>query len=450
MEVLLSVAVFGLLTTALVGAYLYGEEATMLAGNRARANLLAEEGLEAVRNIRDPAYANLTDGTYGLTTAGNQWNLSGASDTNGIFTRQVVISTVDTKRKSVTANVTWQQNPQRTGSVSLVTRLTNWIASGIGDWSSPSLSGNLDLSGNQDGVKIQTSGNYAYLIRSDSTNNFVIIDISSPDAPSLMATISVTGIPTNVFVSGNYAYVTSNNNSQELQIVNVSSPASPSVVGSYNAPGNSDANGVYVVGTTAYIVQASQASEEFDVVNVSNPASPVELGKLDLGATGYEVVVSGNYAFVASGSNTQEVQVVNISNPASMSIVGSLNLSSNTDATTLALSGSTLLVGQGSSFRTVAISTPTSPSLLGTLAVSGNVNDIALDLTGGYVFLADQDASTEFQVVDISTLSAPALSVALNITGTDPLGGVAYSSVNDRVYGAGKLNTQELSVFAPQ
>ena len=126
-EVILSSAVFVLLVTALVGAYLYGQEATALAGNRARANMLAEEGLEAVRNIRDANFANLTDGTYGLTTTGNQWNLSGSSDVTDIFTRQIVISTVDTKRKSVTANVTWQQNPQRSGAIFFITYLTNWI-----------------------------------------------------------------------------------------------------------------------------------------------------------------------------------------------------------------------------------------------------------------------------------------------------------------------------------
>lgn len=128
-EVILSSAVFVLLVTAFVGAYLYGQESTALAGNRARANMLAEEGLEAARNIRDANFSNLTDSTYGLTMAGNQWNLSGSSDTSDIFTRQMIISSVDTNRKSVTANITWQQNPQRTGLVSLVTRFTNWQSS---------------------------------------------------------------------------------------------------------------------------------------------------------------------------------------------------------------------------------------------------------------------------------------------------------------------------------
>lgn len=128
-EVILSSAVFVLLVTALVGAYLYGQEATVLAGNRARAVMLAEEGLEATRNIRDAGFSNLTDGTYGLTTTGNQWNLSGTSDVVDIFTRQIVISSVDSNRKAIIANVSWQQNPQRTSTVSLVTRFTNWQAS---------------------------------------------------------------------------------------------------------------------------------------------------------------------------------------------------------------------------------------------------------------------------------------------------------------------------------
>lgn len=450
-EVLLSSAIFVLLVTALVGAYLYGQEATAIAGNRARATMFAEEGLEAVRNIRDAGFSNLVDGTYGLTTSSNQWNLSSVRDTNGIFSRQVVISTIDSKRKSITANVAWQQNPQRTGSVSLTTRLTNWLISGgAGNWNLATSSGSIDLSGNQDGVKIQVSGSYAYLIRSNSVNNFVIVDITNPDAPSVTSTISIVGTPTNLFVSGAYAYVTSNDNSQELQVVDIANPASPSIVGSYNAPGNADANGVYIIGTNAYITRANQASEEFSVINISNPASPTELGVLDLGATGYEVVVLGNYAFIVSASNTQELQIVNVSNPASMSIVASLNLPGNIDATTISIIGNTLLIGQGKDFRTIDITNPLSPLLLGTLAISSTINDISIDLAGNYVFLADQDSSAEFQVIDITTLVTPILSTTFNITGTSSLLGVAYSSVNDRVYGVGQSNSQELTVFAPQ
>src|SRR3989338_3985470 len=113
-EIILSTAVFVLLVTALVGAYLYGQEATALSGNRARATMLAEEGLEAARNIRDANFSNLSDGAYGLTTTSNQWNLSGSSDATDIFTRSISISIIDMDRKSVVSNISWQQNPQRT------------------------------------------------------------------------------------------------------------------------------------------------------------------------------------------------------------------------------------------------------------------------------------------------------------------------------------------------
>lgn len=126
-EVLLAVSVFGLIAAGLIGGLIYGQESTALAGQRTRATILADEGLEAVRNIRDENFSNLTDGTYGLTISGNKWILSGSQDVTDIFTRQIVISSIDTSRKSVTATVSWQQNPQRNGSVILTTNLTAWI-----------------------------------------------------------------------------------------------------------------------------------------------------------------------------------------------------------------------------------------------------------------------------------------------------------------------------------
>src|SRR3989344_2213289 len=166
-ETLLAGMIFSLLITALTGVYLYGEEATQLAGNRARAVLLAEEGLEAVQNIRDANFSNISNGQHGLAVSGGQWTFSGTGDSSDIFARQVTITQLDANRKTITSNVTWPQNPQRTGSATLTTRLTFWqeFVSVIAGWADPNtLAGWRDLSGNNDGVKIQVQGNYAYLI----------------------------------------------------------------------------------------------------------------------------------------------------------------------------------------------------------------------------------------------------------------------------------------------
>lgn len=126
-EVLLSSSILILIVTALMGAYIYGSESTALAGQRSRAAFLAEEGLEASRNIRDAGFSNFSDGTKGLAISGNQWTFSGTSDTtDSFYTRQITISTIDSNRKQIISTVTWQQNPQRIGSVTLTTYLTNW------------------------------------------------------------------------------------------------------------------------------------------------------------------------------------------------------------------------------------------------------------------------------------------------------------------------------------
>jgi Tfp pilus assembly protein PilV len=125
-EVLLSISIFVIVVLAYSGALIYGQENINLAGARSRAVFLAEEGLEVVKNMRDNDFVNLTDGTYGLTVAGSNWIFSGANDVIDIFTREIEILTVDSNTKQVTSNITWPQNLQRQGNISLVTYLTNW------------------------------------------------------------------------------------------------------------------------------------------------------------------------------------------------------------------------------------------------------------------------------------------------------------------------------------
>jgi type II secretory pathway pseudopilin PulG len=94
-EVLLSISILGLLLTTLVGAVIYTQENAVMSGTRNRATFLAEEGLEAVRNIRDANFASLTEGSHGLATpSGAQWTFSGTSDNQDVFTRAVIITTV--------------------------------------------------------------------------------------------------------------------------------------------------------------------------------------------------------------------------------------------------------------------------------------------------------------------------------------------------------------------
>lgn len=125
-EVLLPVALFALLVSGLTGGIIYLQQNSIVAGRQGRALMLAEEGLEAARGIRDSGFANLSDGSFGLAEQNGAWALSPEPDQTDIFSRDITIADVSPTVKQVVSTVTWQQDAERTGSISLVTRLTDF------------------------------------------------------------------------------------------------------------------------------------------------------------------------------------------------------------------------------------------------------------------------------------------------------------------------------------
>jgi len=125
-EVLLAGGIIAILVTAFAGVYIYGQESVMLSINRNRAVMLAEEGQEAVRNIRDNNFLDLLAGTHGLSNSGSAWQFAGSSDSVGLYTREIIISDIDSETKQIVSRVLWQKNQQTEGVVELVSYLTNW------------------------------------------------------------------------------------------------------------------------------------------------------------------------------------------------------------------------------------------------------------------------------------------------------------------------------------
>lgn len=449
-EVLLAATVFAMLTSAVIGALVYGRSSTAGSGDRTRANMLADEGIEAARNIRDATYSNLADGTYGLVQSGNTWTLSGSSDTSDIFTRSVTIATSGTNRKTITSNVSWT-GAQGSGQVSVASELTNWSASLPKVWSKATQYGGLDLTGAVSGWKVDTAGSYAYLIRKASTGpNFFIINISNPSSPTVSGTLTLSGTPTNISVSGNYAYVSNSSSTSELQIVSIATPTAPTLAGSYNATGNAGGLGVYAVGTTVYLTRAANGgSDEFVVVNAANPASPTRVSGYALNVNMNEVYVSGSTAYVATSSDTQEILVINLVVPTLLTLGTAINLPGSTDATTVAGYGNTVVVGQGTILYTVSTAIPLVPVVSGSITLPAAINDVAVDSTHNYAFAGLNSSSAELQVVDINNTASPSVLKSIDATGSFSLNGIAYNPTYDIVVGASANTAQEALIFGP-
>ncbi|HNX10945.1 MAG TPA: hypothetical protein PKI61_02290 [bacterium] len=448
-EAILAGALFLMISLSLVSAVLYGQEGAALAGKRARALYLAEEGIEAVRNIQEQAFANLTPGTYGLSTTANSWVLAGASDTIDIFNRQITIANIDAQKKTVNVVINWAQNLQRAGTISLSTTLTNWRALTIGNWANPNtLAASIDLPGNTDGWRVDVVGNYAYVARAANPSNFHIIDITNPASPVLLSTTNIAGNPQDVTVAGNYAYIATTNNTGELAVYNITNPAAPTLAGSYNAAGNEDGLAVSVVGNMAYLGRVSGTDPEFYALNITNPAAIASLGSLQLSNNINEIAISGNHAFIASANTAQELQVVDITNPAAMSQLASYNAAGNGAGNDVIIAGNLLALALSTnSVALLNITTPTAPALYSSVAIGGIANGISFGNNDTYLFVASANATAELQVFDVTN---PAVTTLVgNYNAAASANDVFYDSISDRAYLTDTNNATEFLVVAP-
>lgn len=445
-EVLLAATVFGVIATAVVGALVYGRQSTANSGDRSRAMALADEGIQAVRNIRNAAYSNLSAGTFGLAQSGGVWTLSGSSDTNGIYTRQTTISSGGTNRFTVTSTVSWTQATGNVSQVSDTTEFTNWAATTKTPlWSTPVLNGGI----NNPGRKVVTQGTYAYIAKNTTSNNFTIVNTATPATPTTISTISVSGTPTNIDVSGNYAYISTNNTAGELVIVNISNPAAPTVAGTYNASGTASGLGVYVSDGYVYLSRAANGgNDELVILNVSNPAVPTRVYGFSSNLAMNEVYVNNSNIFIATNNGSKEVIALTPVVFGSLYTEVDLNLPGTTAATTITGVGSAVYAGQGTSMHVIngALATP-SLGILGSITLPGAINDLDANPSGTYVYAGTSSTTAEFQVVNINTYTT---SGSINLSGTtSTITGVSYNPNQNIVVGVGVSTTQGTAVFGP-
>lgn len=130
-EIVLAVAIFGMISLVIISAFTYGRESTTLAGDNSRGAQVANTAVEALHNIAQSSFANLngyTNGTtYYLNATGTQWALSNTPTTiNGLYTPAIVFSNGPNNSRQATITVTWKENTQRQGTISTTTYLTNW------------------------------------------------------------------------------------------------------------------------------------------------------------------------------------------------------------------------------------------------------------------------------------------------------------------------------------
>lgn len=223
--------------------------------------------------------------------------------------------------------------------------------------------------------------NYAY----SACGAFHVVDISTPSDPVEVGHCDLASGADDVALEGDYAYVVDGDG---LRVIDVTTPSSPTQVGSLDMPW--DTVGVAVAGGHAYVAagpvwDGSQwVGGGLRVVDVSAPSKPTELGSLETPGRAQDVVVAGEYAYVAGGSEGG-LLVVDVSAPDSPVQVGFHDTPGN--ARSVALAGRYAYVADSyDGLRVVDVGTPSTPSEVGYFDGPSSALDVAA--SQGYVFVA--------------------------------------------------------------
>ncbi len=270
-----------------------------------------------------------------------------------------------------------------------------------------------------------------------------IVDVSDPENPSQVSTLSLPGEAMAVVVAdqagGKFAYLAAG--SAGLVIVDVSDPANPVARGSYDTPGT--AYGVAVAGDLALIADGDSGLR---IVNISNPDAPAGVGAYDTPGMAYDVAYTADtlvrYAFVADGAGG--LRVFDISTPASPIPLGSYDTLGEVRGVAIQNSGEPVL-GEQARFAYIAdgsdgvqvldISDPGQPFFVALADTPGAARQVAAAgssasiLGDGGILVADHDrglrilnplwvsnsatacdsSGTDYGIGNCTTVAAPAV-----------------------------------------
>ncbi|MGF7228745.1 MAG: hypothetical protein ACQR33_02050 [Candidatus Saccharibacteria bacterium] len=409
-EILLAAVVFGFLVTGVIGALVYGRVSTADAGDNSRANLLAEEGVEAARNIGAASYANLVDSagsTIGDTTVetGTDFNANGATASKvmtgatggAVNSISIYLKTLDTApnnhvQAAIYADASGTPGA-RLGISSVQTGVANsWNTFTVGSVIvAPTTNYWLVLSedGNTNFADAASGGTAAYRVTGGypAPDPFTADSAGTTNKPSFYMTLAGTyGLAQ---VSGQWAFsgtsdttgiytrqitvATSGTNrktitstvtwpqvgggtgsvSDTTELVNWRANlklwTNAILAGSVGATGGNAAIKVRTLGNYAYTVINTSTANNFVITNISNPAAPVNTSSITLPSSERptNIFVSGTHAYVTCTHATATLVIIDISNPAAPTQVGSYTGTGTADGAAIFVSGTTAYFGRG-------------------------------------------------------------------------------------------------------
>lgn len=461
LEAIIAIGIFSIFLAGIGFSLLAGEKSTVIGGDRTRAAFLAQQQLEAIRQMRTTSFASLTTGSKGLKLTSSGWAFSGSSVKTDGYTARVQISSVQSDWLKADAYVSWNFGKARSGSVMLTTYLTDWRAiATVGNWANMSRTGLLSQSGSPDFQKIAVQGQYAY-VTSGTTRGLYIYNISNPSSPVRVASSFDLGAAAyGLVTTNNRLFVTTSNSASEVQVYDISSPTTLStsnLVNSYDLPGSGRARSIAMYGDYVFIGSLDDPpNHQFTAIQMSETGDMTLLDSMSLSGSALSVVLQDGYAYIGNANNAAELQVVDIFDPENITFAPGtgIDMTNTQDAYAVALSGTAALIGRanGSSideltlYDTRGAPVPNPPPGPWTLEIGGDVNALAMIYGSKYAFVGGSASAAQVRVLDLVRFAQGSSPVVKTYDASSTIRGLHYDWLTDKLFG---VSSSSLFVFSP-
>ena len=156
------------------------------------------------------------------------------------------------------------------------------------------------------------------------------------------------------------------------------------------------------IGTTS----PSERLTVHDGISLVTEGDPVKVGGVAAATTAYDVAVSGDYAYVVTGSTGDDLEIFDISDPTSPTKVGGSDAADF--AQNIAVSGNYAYVVSGATgddLEIFDVSDPTSPIKVGGAAAAAQANDVVV--SGNYAYVVTNSTGDDLEIFDISDPTNP-------------------------------------------
>lgn len=256
---------------------------------------------------------------------------------------------------------------------------------------------------------VDVAGDTAFVAAGEA--GLQVVDVSDRVHPAVVAGLDTDGVAIDVRVVGRFAYLA--DGAAGLKIVDINDPLHPQLVGALDTPGV--AQDLKVQGGFAYIADGAAGVV---IVDVTDPANPIMRGQLHDIGTARGIDVEGNRAVVVTDA---ALYVVDVADRFAPLATGAVNIGQLKD---VVISGNYAYVAAGNpGYRVVRLTDPTAPVVVGG---DGSIVPRDVELMDGFAFFAEQLFPNVIAFMNVGDPESPVFQGTIDLA---PLGDYAGTGI---------------------